>query len=89
MEAGAQEHRLSQSHTAQRRGSLFGGDWLRDVDEVMDIVEVVTPPVGRGLRLVDMDDTDSTGNAHVDAGTEVTEVSKSVEGGGGVDGVEV
>ena len=88
MAAGAQEHRLSQSHTAQRRGSLFGGDWLRDVDEVVDLAEVVTPPVGRGLRLVDVDDN-SIGIAHVDAGTEVTEVSKSVEGGGGADGGEV
>ena len=51
-------------------------------------MEVVTPPVGRGLRLVDVDDN-SIGIAHVDAGTEVTEVSKSVEGGGGVDGWEV
>ena len=89
MAAGAQEHRLSQSHTAQRRGSLFGGDWLHDVDEVKDMAEVVTPPVGRGLRLVDMDHKESTGIAHVDAGTEVTEVSKSVEGGEGVDGGEV
>ena len=52
---------------------------MHEVDEVKDKAEVVTPPVGRGLRLVDMDDNDSSGIAHVDAGTEVTEVSKSVE----------
>ena len=52
---------------------------MHEVDEVKDMAEVVTPPVGRGLRLVDMDDNDSTGIAHVDAGTEVTEVSKSAE----------
>ena len=41
-------------------------------------MEVVTPPVGRGLRLVDKDENDSTGIAHVDAGAGVTEVSRSV-----------
>ena len=50
------------------------------------MAEVVTPPVGRGLRLVDKDVNDSTGIAHVDAGAEVTEGSKIVEGGGGVEG---
>ena len=58
---------------------------MHDVDEVRDMAEVATPPVGRGLRLVDVDDN-SIGIAHVDAGTEVTEVSKSVEGGGGAVG---
>ena len=47
---------------------------------------MVTPPVGRGLRLVDTDDPDSSGIAHVDAEMGATEASKSVEGGGGVEG---
>ena len=68
MEAGAQEHRLSQSHTAQSRGSLFGGDGLHEVDEETDMAEAVAPPFGRGLRLVGSHMNDPTGIAHVGAG---------------------
>ena len=52
---------------------------MHEVDEVWDKAEVVTPPDGRGLRLVDNDVNDSIGIADVEAGPEVTEVSKIVE----------